>query len=74
MASVIVLALLFVMIALLLGNNRTIHLLRQDLKRLEACQLRENARLGPARAAPTDQRNEGDVEGREAFAPAATPE
>jgi len=34
-ASVIVLILIFVMITLLLANNRVLHLLKKDLQRIE---------------------------------------
>ena len=52
-ASVIVLILMFVMITLLLGNNRLLHLLKQDLQRIEERQVqRAGHRVEPAEAAP----------------------
>ena len=46
-ASVIVLILIFVMIALLLGNNRALHLLKRDLQRIEERQALRASRPGP---------------------------
>ncbi len=55
-ATVIVLALLFVMIALILGNSRVIHALAQELRQVESRQLQKygglavtnaTARVGP---------------------------
>ena len=52
-ASVIVLILMFVMITLLLGNNRLLHLLKQDLQRIEERQVQRAGRqVEPAVAAP----------------------
>jgi len=44
---VIVLSLIFVMIALLLGKNRVLHLLKQDLQRIEERQALRASRPGP---------------------------
>ena len=71
-ASVIVLILMFVMITLLLGNNRLLHLLKQDLQRIEERQVqRAGRRVQPAEAAPAvttpdtpvRQGSEGEGEG-----------
>jgi hypothetical protein len=80
-ASVIVLILIFVMIALLLGNNRVLHLLKRDLQRIEERQrLASTGRRAPAvtvpavaPAAPTAPASEPEVEETATTDPAATP-
>jgi hypothetical protein len=76
---VIVLILIFVMIALLLGNNRALHLLKQDLQRIEERQALRASRPGPpviggetapARAA-ADLGGEGEGRSAAAVRPAA---
>lgn len=80
-ATVIVLILVFVMIALLLGNNRVLHLLKRDLQRIEERQrLASAGRKAPTVTVPavapavlTAPASEAEVEETATTDPAATP-
>lgn len=58
-ASVIVLALLFVMIALILGNGRVVHSLAQELRLVEQRQLQKYGGLAITNAVARVQRLSG---------------